>query len=54
MRSGWIKNIFVVRVVGLFACTNGSAYKKLAHAGSDREGEEEDNAPEREWKYPGE
>lgn len=25
MRSGWIRNIFVARVVGLFACTNGQA-----------------------------
>jgi hypothetical protein len=25
MRSGWVKNIFVVRVIGLFACINGSA-----------------------------
>lgn len=25
MRSGWIRNIFVSRVVGLFACTNGQA-----------------------------
>jgi hypothetical protein len=43
MRSDWKKNIFVVRVVGLFACTNDFAYRKLANAGNDREEEEQDN-----------
>ena len=43
MRSGWIKNIFVVRVVGLFAYTNDSAYMKLVNAGNYREEEEQDN-----------